>query len=535
MKKYIINTLSVALAGLLLLSCNDSLDINQNPNQATGAVVTPNLMLANIYANLAEDINTYNKYGSLMVGYQFPGDGISGFSDLYTYNFPSSSYNANWNDCFAHLRDIQTVTDAAEDDPRYAFFGAAARVAKAYTWQLLVDEYGDVPYTEGVRGGEDITPAFDDDAEVYRLLIAELDGAIAQFKSAAADANAIKFTSSTDPVFAGDATKWIQFANNLKLRLLVRAAGTEIDATVQSAFNTFSSEGFLKEDAGINPGYNASNKQNPFYTDYHSNTAGTRASYASYYLPTTYLMTFYQTTVLSGDTTDGAFEYLEGKLIDDRRGTLLYRTFPTTPNYQLGNEGAGRPKTPQYVWLESVLKGRNQDFVAFYAFELYFLLAEAAATGHELDGDWKTNYLKGIEASFRYLETNINGSLIEGANPADDVEKYIANNEESPLVNPEKATSREQIIEAIITQMYIASNPVNGHEAWSNFRRTAFPKIDNTGRRPNRTFVSNMSTSPRPDLLSVRLVYPQIEMDLNGNAPKVADSYSNPIFWDKND
>jgi hypothetical protein len=499
-------------------------------------VITPDLMLPSIYANLAEDIEDYNEYGSLMVGYMFPGDGISGFGDLYSYNFTSSTYTANWNNCFAHLRDIQAVIEAAEADGKYAAFGAAAHVARVYTYQLLVDEYGDVPYSEGVLGAENITPAYDDDAEVYQALINELDVAIAGFRSASADANSLKFTSATDPVFGGNVTKWIQFSNNLKLRLLVRAAGTEIDGTVQSAFNSFSSEGFLKENAGINPGYNASNKQNPFYTDYHSNTAGSRASYASYYLPTTYLMTFYQTTVLSGDTTENMYEYLEGKLTDDRRGALLYRDYPTTPNFQLGNETNARPHTPSYVWLESVLKGRNQDFVAFYAFELYFLLAEAAATGHELDGDWKSNYLKGIEESFRYLETNISGSLIGGANPADDVEEYISNNQNSPLVNPEKATTKDQIIEAIITQMYIASNVINGHEGWSNFRRTTYPKIDNVGRLPNKTFVSYMTASPRSDQLSIRLVYPQTyERGLNPNTPDVGDAFSTPIFWDKKD
>ncbi|MDR2119471.1 MAG: SusD/RagB family nutrient-binding outer membrane lipoprotein [Tannerella sp.] len=531
MKKYFIKLSVILFLATSLFSCD--LDINENPNAATGSVVTPDLMLTNIYAKLAEDVNTYNKYGSLMVGYQFPGDGISGFGDLYSYNFTSSSYAANWNNCFAHLRDIQTVIDAADADPKYAYFGAAAHVAKVYTFQLLVDEYGDVPYTEGVRGSENITPTFDDDAEVYKALISELDVAIAGFKSA--DVNALKFTSVTDPLFAGDVTKWIQFGNNLKLRLLVRAAGTEIDGAVQSAFNSFSPEGFLKEDAGVNPGYNASNQQNPFYTDYHSNTAGSRASYASYYLPTTYLMTFYQKSVTSGNVKDNVFEILEGKLTDDRRGALLYRNYPETPNYQLGDQSNARPYTPQYIWLESVLKGRDQDFVIFYAFETYFLLAEAAATGHELDGDWKSNFLKGVEASFRYLETNINGSLIEGANPAEDVKEYIANNEDSYLVNPEKATTRDQSIEAIITQMYIASNVINGHEAWSNFRRTAYPTINNVGRRPNLTFVSQISDSPRPDQLSVRLVYPNDEYSLNsGNTPDVGDSYSNPIFWDKN-
>ncbi|MDR2389856.1 MAG: SusD/RagB family nutrient-binding outer membrane lipoprotein, partial [Tannerellaceae bacterium] len=316
----------------------------------------------------------------------------------------------------------------------------------------------------------------------------------------------------------GDVTRWIRFANNLKLRLLLRAAGTEIDAFVQSALGAFSPEGFLKEDAVINPGYNASSQQNPFYTDYHSSVTGAIASYARYYLPTTYLMT----------------HYLGPKLKDDRRGALLYRNYPETPHYQLGKQDDGRPYTPQYVWLESVLKGREQGFAAFYAFEIYFLLAEAAATGHALDGDWKTNFLQGLTASFRYLESTLGGTLVADANPEADAQAYIEANADSYLANPDLAVTPAQQLEAIITQKYLASNPINAHEAWNDFRRTTYPTINNVGRQAELTFASYLSDSPREDKMPVRHVYPQAEYDLNEHTPDVGNAYSNPIFWDKN-
>jgi len=530
-KNNMIKILPVVLLSAILFSCNDRLDINENPNSPTGSVVTPNLQITAIYARLATDIHNYNCYGSLMVGYQFPGDGVSGFGDLYSYNFPSSSYTGRWNDNFAHLRDIQGVINAAAEDPYYQYFGAAAHLAKVITYQLLVDEYGDVPYTEGVRGGENITPKFDDDAEVYKYLISEIDEAISLFKSG--NETTLKFTTSTDGLFGGDLTKWIQFANNLKLRLLIRAAGSEIDSFVQSNF-TFSPEGFLLETAGYNPGYNASNQQNPVYNDYHSSVSGSISGYAHYYLPTTYLMTFYQKKFICGDEAVDAIEEVEGKLTDDRRGSLTYLGYPDVPNYMLGFQGPERPYTPNYIWIEGILKGRTQDFGMFYDFETYFLLAEAALIGHELNGDWKTNFKKGMIASFHYLATNVGGNLVDGADPEADVEEYIKNNSDSYLVNADKATTKEQQLEAIITQAYIAYNIINGHEAWNNYRRTAYPTIDNTGRRPNLTFASYLSDSPRPDRLSVRLVYPQDEYDLNYNTPDVGDSYSNPIFWDRN-
>ncbi|MDR1919807.1 MAG: SusD/RagB family nutrient-binding outer membrane lipoprotein [Tannerellaceae bacterium] len=517
MKKYISVKLSLVLLSASLIGCD--LDINENPNAATGSVVTPDLVLPGVLAGLAEDINTYNKFGAIMAGYQFPGDGVSGFGDVYSYNYTSASDTALWNNAFNHLRDIQNIITVAEENSRFIYFGAAAHVVRAYTYHLLVDEYGDVPYFEGIRGDDNISPAFDDDAAVYKAIIEELEQAVATFKAAQSATDVpLAFTGVTDPLFKGDVTKWIQFANTLKLRLLIRAAGSEIDSFVQSAFNTFSSEGFLKEDALINPGYNASSRQNPFYNDYHSAVTGAISSYAHYYLPTTYLMTF----------------YLGPKLSDDKRGSLLYRDYPETPHYQLGKQDAGRPYTPGYVWLESVLKGREQGFGAFYAFETYFLLAEAAITGHELDGDWKSNFNKGILASFTYLESNLSGSLVSGADPEADVAAYLEANADSYLVNTELATTTAQQLEAIITQKYIAFNPINAHETWNDFRRTAYPTIYNAGLQADLTFVSYLSDSPREDKLLVRHIYPQAEYDLNTNTPDVVNSFSNPIFWDKN-
>ncbi|MDR2118878.1 MAG: SusD/RagB family nutrient-binding outer membrane lipoprotein [Tannerellaceae bacterium] len=517
MKKYSIIALFATVWSLSFTSCD--LDINVNPNSATGSVVTPDLILPGSIAVLAEDINTYNKFGALMVGYQFPGDGVSGFGDLYSYNYTSASDTALWNNAFSHLRDIQDIITASEENPKYLYYGAAAHVLRAYTYHLLVDEYGDVPYSEGLRGDGNISPAFDDDAAVYQAIIEELGDAIATFKSGeSASEIPLAFTRATDPLFGGDLTKWIQFANTLKLRLLIRAAGSEIDGFVQQAFGSFAPEGFLKEDAVINPGYNASSKQNPFYNDYHSTVTGSISSYARFYLPTTYLMTF----------------YLGQKLTDDRRGSLLYRNYPETPHYQLGKQDEGRPYTPLYVWLESVLKGREQGFPALYAFETYFLLAEAAVSGHELDGDWESNYRQGIVESFRYLESTASGSLIADADPEADAAAYIEANAGSYLANPELAVTQAQKLEAIITQKYLASNPINAHEAWNDFRRTAYPVINNAGRQPELTFASYISDSPREDKMLVRHVYPQAEYDLNSNTPDVGNSFSNPIFWDKN-
>ena len=300
---------------------------------------------------------------------------------------------------------------------------------------------------------------------------------------------------------------------------------------VQAAFAGFSEEGFLKEDALVNPGYNASAQQNPYWTVYHSSVIGVISYPAQYYIPSVYILSFY----------DGS------KLTDAKRGALLYRGWPSVPSHQLGNQ-TGRPYSPGYIWhigtgagltasdAAGILKSRSAPAPLFFAFEAHFLLAEAALYGLDPDGsglDAKAHFENGVKASFDYLEREgAANSLPPGANPQADAEAYISANSWSYLVNFDLADSHEKKLEAIITQKYIASNILNANEAWNEFRRTGYPAI--SGSAPRSTFVSVLSQSTRADKLPVRLIYPQSEYNLNANTPKIEDAYSNPIFWDKN-
>jgi hypothetical protein len=529
MKKYIIK-LNIALmaAGLLWLNACD-LDINEDPNRATGAVVTPNLMLPDIAQYLATTQISTGSFANFTIGYYVPGDGISGYGDIFSYNYTAAYNTDSWNRPFADLRGLNTIIATAEENPIYAAYGAIAHVLKTYEYQLLVDSYGDVPYTEAGLGGEgNYTPKFEKDSEVYKLLVAELDGAISTLK-ANIGVVGLAPLGNVDAFFGGDLNKWIKFANNIKLRLLIRANGSSIDAFVQSAFNTFSSDGFLKENVLVNPGYNSNNQQNPLWTAHHSSVSGTVTSTGRYYVPTQYVYAFY----------DGR------KILDEVRGKLTYRLYPNTPVWHLGDE-VGRPASPTYIWhagtgsgtsastAAGILKSRAAAAPFFLVAETYFLLAEAALKGHALDGDAESNFRKGVEAAFSYLAIEGTATAPPASfNTAQVVDAYIAANEDSYLVNFSKAATTEQKLEAIITQKYILFNLINPFEAWTEFRRTTYPKI--VGTDPWTTFVSMQTTSTRPDRLPIRLLYPQAELNLNGaNVPKIPNAFSNPIFWQNN-
>lgn len=529
MKKYITKaSYALAIALLALNSCD--LDINDNPNAPTATSVKPNFSLNATVAATAYTQAYYFGYAfaSYSMGYQVPGDGISGFGTAYTYSYGATSFADQWNRSFDELHDYQTIIEKAEADPSFVVYGAVARIMKVLVYQELVDGFGDLPYSEGLQGDKGILqPKFDKDADIYKGLVGELDKSISELQANTGAVGLAAFGSTNDPMFKGNLRKWIQFANNIKLKLLIHARGTSIDSFVQSAFNTFSPEGFLLEDALVNPGYNANNQQNPMWATYHSSVAGGITQPANYFVPSFFLFAFYDST----------------KLHDPVRGALTYRGFPNTAKWEIGNE-VGRPDCGDYVWFigtglganastaQGLLKSRAAGYPIFLLAETRLLLAEAALAGHPLEGDAKINFEKGIEASFAYLAIDGTSTAPPSTfNAADETKKYIETNAGSYLANFDLADTDDKKLEAIITQKYIALNITNTFEAWTEFRRTAYPRSEGTD--PVYNFISKSSQSTRDDLFIIRMIYPTTEKSANPATPVIPDCFSSPIFWQK--
>jgi hypothetical protein len=101
-------------------------------------------------------------------------------------------------------------------------------------FSYMTDFYGDVYYTEALKGREGILyPKYDKQSDIYAGLLTEL-----------ADANTL-ISDGTEPVssaydlwYGGDKTKWLKFNSSLRLRILMRGskklanAGTEITALI---------------------------------------------------------------------------------------------------------------------------------------------------------------------------------------------------------------------------------------------------------------------------------------------------------------
>jgi hypothetical protein len=201
------------------------LDINTDPNNPSEASLelllsSSEYNLANIFA---DDLN------SMAMGFV----GITSFND--DFNLNNSSWNTEWNNLYmGPLNDLERLVDAAEaqgNNPKYLGIG---RVLKAYYFSLVVDLWGDVPYSEAFQGDAgNKEPAYDDDAAIYADLLTLVDQAIADF----ATPSAVVVTG--DLIYGGNIGKWTRAAHSLKLRLLIqtREVNPTAAADIQAVVN----------------------------------------------------------------------------------------------------------------------------------------------------------------------------------------------------------------------------------------------------------------------------------------------------------
>ncbi|MFL9485262.1 SusD/RagB family nutrient-binding outer membrane lipoprotein [Chitinophagaceae bacterium LWZ2-11] len=551
----------IILSGVVILntSCKRYLDINQNPNSATSS--TPELILPQSIVYTASVSNTYNTYGAQVGGYAANSGGYGGFGNNFSYTFGPSDYSGLWSASYDALNDIQYIIDSTKGKLQYAYYNAVATILKVYNYQLLVDAYNNVPFSNSLKGMANFTPIYDDAKTIYPLLSNLLDSAILKINTAVPPNgtvnSALALSATVDPLFKGTLTSWKQFANTIKLKLIIRAS-----AKITMPSTTFDPAGFLTADAIVNPGYgrtsSASGTQvNPTFNSWVATYSGGKGNRS--WVPSKYAFAFYGGT--------GA------KLIDNARGTVVYYNFAagTTGTAQLGvlNQGTANGNTGN--WYDAaftnpgtsvaagtglttvgnsigVMKGPDMGQPLMLAAESYFLQAEAILRSIPgVTGTDAAAFNNGITQSFSYLYKLANGAF-PSAPPASgpnsglhdysstgvttDVNAYLAANPTSYLVRYALATTPAQKLEAIITQKYIALNMIHSHEAWNEYRRTGYP-ISDGSLSATTSFSSTQSTSGRSDKLPTRIQYPQSEFNYNQANVPIVNVLTDLIFWAK--
>ena len=482
----------------LFSSCEKWLDVNTDPNNPTS--VTPDLVLpvAQYYTAFIEhNDRRLNMFGNMMMYNWSQSDGFSWYTDEFKYSVTSSFYQLIFNDMYsASLKQYAILSNLGEN---YDYYVAISKIMKAWSFQQLVDCYGDVPYSEALGRSLQATPKYDDAQTIYEDLIVQLTDAIALIKNAD-EATQLVVPGIDDAMFGGDMQEWIKFANTMKLRILVRQSdmtGRESYITTELGVINSEGSGYITSDVGINPGYIAltSGKQNIYWnslgTDYTgAQTGNYKATCASDYI-ITYLENTYDPRI------DRIFEKPSTGHLGVPQGLLDYDT-PVIDAYtpeKVSNLGAG------------VLKSATMDDIIFTLAEQYFNQAEARLKDLITTGPTvKELYESGIKASFAYLGLT-----------STDAETYFAHLMTN--VNYDYSSNKQ---EAIITQKWIATNSITAEQSWYDYNRTGYPS--------NLPISLQASTSDRP----VRLFYTAGEYSSNGdNIPTQPNAFSDKIFWAK--
>ncbi|MFV0268175.1 MAG: SusD/RagB family nutrient-binding outer membrane lipoprotein, partial [Draconibacterium sp.] len=305
--KKILKYTGLLMIVISFMSCNDFLDVNDDPNNPV--TVTPDLVLptAQVYsANIIQG-NTgrrANCLGNMLMYNWSQSDGYSWYTDEFKYNVTSSFYQNIFNDSYSTALKQYQILDQLEDE-RYYNYKAIAKVMKAFHFQLLVDLYGDVPYTEALLRSNEATPVYDDAQTIYEDLISELDTAIFLINNSTSTSIV---PGADDVIFEGDMTDWKKFANTMKLRILVRQSSMSgRESYITAEFGKIASEGsgYITADVGVNPGYvKEEDKQSPFWNYFGWDASGTITMDNNATCATDYVLEYLTTT------TDPRIDYL---------------------------------------------------------------------------------------------------------------------------------------------------------------------------------------------------------------------------------
>jgi hypothetical protein len=124
--------------------------------------------------------------------------------------------SGGWGFYTSSLANFQGMIDkgVAASTPNWT---AVGRIMKSYTFSVMTDAMGDIPYSEALQGGTILAPKYDTQASIYNALFLDLAAANSQINTAP---GAIGFASG-DIMYGGDMALWKKFANSLRLRLAI--------------------------------------------------------------------------------------------------------------------------------------------------------------------------------------------------------------------------------------------------------------------------------------------------------------------------
>jgi len=491
MNKNIFLLAGLAIAIAFTGCTKDFEDLNTNPNEPSS--VSPGFLLTASQKRIMDEMN--DSFWGSRRGMQLPQYWASNqYSNESRYAFRTEVTNASWRDFYAGpLQDLQTIVDLNTDSPDdVSGFGsngnqiAVAKLLQAWTYQMMTDAWGPIPMTEALQGGENKTPAYDDQATVYAGILALIDDAVNAMDDGPGPQG--------DQVYGGNMMMWEKFANTLKLRVAMRMSDVAPDQA-KGVGETALSSGMIiaaNEENAQFPYINAAPNNHPVNEDYK-----TRNDFAA---------------------SNTMVDWLTA--MNDPRLGVYFNPAANTGTfigevYGLSEDSAAVTDFDDVSQRGDAILAGDFPGIFFDAAQTHFLCAEAAERGWaNTPLDAEGHYNAAVTLSMQWW----------GLTDADAINAYLGQADVAYSTAP--GDWKQKIGSQKWAALYM-----QGHEAWAEYRRLDAPTLnpcaegalDGNGDVPSRFY------------------YPLDEQTLNNDSWSAgvtalggADNQDTKLWWDVN-
>ena len=534
MKKIFALTLGITVL-MSLFSCSkkDFDDKYYNPSKTT-TVTCDKLLSGVLYAGCEQYKSFgYNTYWRLYTweGFFAQLTQQKGFTNNSgsVYFLQDGWATDRWNNFYetlAQFRLLQSTFNQENDQITDEIFVDCAEVFVIDQLSQLVDVFGPVPYTKaGYLGitGELATsyPEYDNDVELYEMMLDRLGELYAKISNIAANPTSIVTAKmkAQDFLNGGDLDKWARYTNTLRLRLAVHvAAKGSLTTKAKSVISECAGRKLADSmDTGIFGKVDVlTNNSGMFWEWYRDGFAG------------------------DGKNVKASQKLIDAMQItgeDDPRLKVIYN--PNAAGQfvgkHVGEAKADQDAADQKSWNERVYA--TLDSVTFITnscmknpvvspAETWFLIAEARQA-YGLSGSVQEAFKNGVKQSIiEWYDRNMT-STAHNMNPFTHYKATVAPTDAEMEAYADAVWAKyTDKMDAIMTQKWVHMGLMNAHESWTDIRRTGYPKLSypqDSQSQTNRTIIQ-------------RVLYPIVEKTNNkanyeANAGSFTDSNSTVLFW----
>ncbi|MCK0144656.1 SusD/RagB family nutrient-binding outer membrane lipoprotein [Arenibacter sp. F26102] len=550
---------AVALVSLLFYNCSDYLDVNTDPNNPTVAPLDQLLTDTERNFNLITEFRVYMAEELSAYVHQFT---FREEQDQYGTRQDNTDIQNSWDVAYSVITEADIIIEQGTAEEEMIIVGMA-KVLKGYTATIIVDIWGDAPYSEASKLATGVvSPVFDSQTAIYENALALIDEGLANINSGQG-AN----PGTQDLFYDGDITKWNKFVNTLKLKLY-----NEI--RLSTTFNAGKLNALIAADNFM--GSSADDFEFPYSTTQSPAEERNPLFRASY---------------LTGQTSHYAspwfYEILKGwnpnihNGVEDPR--LPYYFFNQLTPGQLppdvGDPTTGDPKADYWdrntgfhtIRFGSV--GPNRDFASRESstypgiypaggryddgeggdadvdagtgaaphrlltfHESLFVMAEMIQA-NVISGDARAMLEEAMIAAFKKVDDVVANSETTQTVPKLDGTTAVTDFIDGILAEYDAASDAKKM-EIIMTQKWVSTFG-DPFDQYNDYRRTGYPILaDPNGPSPEYQLdngdawplIDSETTLTRP--YQVSLFWPQAELNVNENAPAQKDATTYKIFWD---